>query len=147
MTDLNHVVLTGNIVHDIGERDKTKVGETTKLTVTIANNQSVKVSGEWKNVAYFFDIEMWGKLADNLEPYLVKGKGLAVEGHLKVDRWEKDGQKKSKTYVVADTVKLLGGKTDDSANAQLKFVPTSANAQKTTSTEQNDLGFKEDPVF
>lgn len=143
MTDLNHVILTGNIVHDIGERDKVKVGETTKLTVTIANNQSVKVNGEWKNTAYFFDIEMWGKLADNLEKYLVKGKGLAVEGHLKVDRWEKDGQKKSKTYIVADTVKLLGGKADDSeTNAN-----TSANAQKTTNTEQNDLGFKEDPVF
>lgn len=143
MTDLNHVILTGNIVHDIGERDKTKVGETTKLTVTIANNRSVKVNGEWKNVAYFFDIEMWGKLADNLEPYLVKGKGLAVDGYLKVDRWEKDGQKKSKTYVVADTVKLLGGKTDDSGTNDI----ASANAQKTTSTEQNDLGFKEDPVF
>ena len=120
-----------------------KVGETTKLTVTIANNQSVKVNGEWKNTAYFFDIEMWGKLADNLEPYLVKGKGLAVDGHLKVDRWEKDGQKKSRTYVVADTVKLLGGKTDDSGTNAI----ASANAQKTTSTEQNDLGFKEDPVF
>lgn len=143
MTDLNHVVLTGNIVHDIGERDKAKVGETTKLTVTIANNQSVKVNGEWKNTAYFFDIEMWGKLADNLEKYLVKGKGIAVDGYLKVDHWEKDGQKKSKTYIVADTVKLLGGKADDSetnANA-------SANAQKTTNTEQNDLGFKEDIEF
>ena len=96
MTDLNHVVLTGNIVHDIGERDKVKVGETTKLTVTIANNQSVKVSGEWKNVAYFFDIEMWGKLADNLEKYLCKGKGLAVEGHLKVDRWEKTDRRRAR---------------------------------------------------
>ena len=143
MTDLNHVILTGNIVHDIGERDKVKVGETTKLTVTIANNQSVKVNGEWKNTAYFFDIEMWGKLADNLEKYLVKGKGHAVEGHLKVDRWEKDGQKKSRTYVVADTVKLLGGKADDSGTNAI----ASANAQKTTNTEQNDLGFKEDPVF
>lgn len=143
MTDLNHVILTGNIVHDIGERDKAKVGETTKLTVTIANNRSVKVNGEWKNTAYFFDIEMWGKLADNLEKYLVKGKGIAVDGYLKVDHWEKDGQKKSKTYIVADTVKLLGGKADDSetnANA-------SANAQKTTNTEQNDLGFKEDIEF
>lgn len=142
MTDLNHVILTGNIVHDIGERDKVKVGETTKLTVTIANNRSVKVNGEWKNVAYFFDIEMWGKLADNLEKYLVKGKGIAVDGYLKVDHWEKDGQKKSKTYIVADTVKLLGGKADDSetnANA-------SANAHN-SAPEQGDLGFKEDPVF
>ena len=135
MTDLNHVILTGNIVHDIGERDKVKVGETTKLTVTIANNRSVKVNGEWKNVAYFFDIEMWGKLADNLEKYLCKGKGIAVDGYLKVDTWEKDGQKKSRTYVVADTVKLLGGKADDSANAH------------NSAPEQGDLGFKEDPVF
>lgn len=135
MTDLNHVVLTGNIVHDIGEKDKVKVGDTTKLTVAIANNQSVKVNDEWKNTAYFFDIVMWGKLADNLEKYLYKGKGIAVDGHLKVDTWEKDGQKKSKTLIVADTVKLLGGKADDSANA------------RNSAPEQGDLGFKEDPVF
>lgn len=131
MTDLNEVFITGNMVHDIGEKDAVKVGETTKLTITIATNKSVKSNGEWKNKASFFDVVLWGKLADNLRPYLVKGKGVAVVGTLEQDRWEKDGQKKSKDYITASAVKLLGGKADnDSANAQPKG--------------NNDLGFPED---
>lgn len=134
MTDLNHIILTGNIVHDIGERDRQKVGETTKLKVTIAVNRSQKVNGEYKNVAFFFDVEVWGKLADNLEKYLVKGKSIAVDGYLKQDRWEKDGQKQSRICIVAETLKLLGGKSDNESPR--------ADAQK-TDTE----GFPEDPVF
>lgn len=128
MTDLNSVVLTGNITHDIGERNVQKVGETTKMTVSIAVNRSVKSNGEWKDEASFFDVVLWGRLADNLKPYLGKGKSIGVEGYLKQDRWEKEGKKGSKIYIVADSVKLLGGKAD------------SAMPQK----EQNELGFKED---
>lgn len=130
MTDLNQVIVSGNMVRDIGERDIQKIGETTKLTITIANNKSVKQNGEWTSKASFFDIVLWGKLADNLKPYLVKGKSLAVLGKLDQDRWEKDGQKKSKDYITASEIKFLGGREDN--------VGKSANAQ------QEDLGFKED---
>lgn len=134
MTDLNSIVITGNLVHDIGEKDLQKVGETTKLTVTIASNQSVKVNGEWKTEPSFFDVVLWGKLADNLKPYLVKGKSIGIEGRLKQDRWEKDGQKKSRIYIIADNVKLLGGKAD-SAGA------TSENTKAETSDFPEDIEF------
>ena len=131
MTDLNQIIISGNLTHDIGERDLQKVGETTKLTVSIASNKSVKSKGEWKNEAYFFDVVLWGKLADNLKPYLVKGKSIAVVGSLKQDRWEKDGKKGSKTYIVADSIKLLGGREE---NVDKPAMPG----------QNNDLGFKED---
>ena len=134
MTDLNSIVITGNLVHDIGEMDLQKVGETTKLTVTIASNQSVKVNGEWKNEPSFFDVVLWGKLADNLKPYLVKGKSIGIAGHLKQDRWEKDGQKKSRIYIIADNVKLLGGKADSA-------VATSGNTKTETSDFPEDIEF------
>ena len=129
MTDLNQIIVSGNITHDIGERDIQKVGETTKLTVSIAINKSVKSNGEWKNKAMFFDVVLWGRLADNLKPYLVKGKSIAVVGTLDQDRWEKEGQKKSKDYITASEVKLLGGKADNNES----------HAQS-----NNDLGFPED---
>lgn len=134
MTDLNSIVITGNLAHAVGEREVQKVGETTKLTITIASNQSVKVNGEWKNEPSFFDVVMWGKLADNLKPYLTKGKGVGISGHLKQDRWEKDGQKKSKIYIVADNVKLLGGKADGA-------VATSENTKTETSDFPEDIEF------
>ena len=140
MTDLNTVIITGNVVHDIGEKDLRKVGETTKLSITIATNKSVKSNGEWKNKASFFEVVLWGRLADNLKPYLVKGKSVAIVGTLDQDTWEKEGQKQSKIYITANELKLLGGKADNSK---------SANTQ-----QANDLGFPEDiptskgePVF
>ena len=132
MTDLNQIIVSGNMVHDIGERDIQKLGETTKLTITIANNKSVKQNGEWTTKANFFDIVLWGKMADSLKPYLVKGKSLAIVGRLDQDRWEKDGKKGSKVYITADSIKLLGGREEN--------VDKPAMPQK----EQNDLGFKED---
>lgn len=118
MTDLNNVIISGNMVHDIEEKDIVKIGETTKLTISIATNKSIKSNGEWKNKVSYFDVVLWGKLADNLKPYLVKGKGLVVVGTLDQDRWEKDGQKRSKDYITASEIKLLGGKVDTGANAQ-----------------------------
>lgn len=141
MTDLNTVIITGNVVHDIGEKDLRKVGETTKLSITIATNKSVKSNGEWKNKASFFEVVLWGRLADNLKPYLVKGKSVAIVGTLDQDTWEKEGQKQSKIYITANELKLLGGKADSSK---------SANTQQAA----NELGFPEDiptskgePVF
>lgn len=131
MTDLNTVIITGNVVHDIGEKDLRKVGETTKLSITIATNKSVKSNGEWKNKASFFEVVLWGRLADNLRPYLVKGKSVAIVGTLDQDTWEKEGQKQSKIYITANELKLLGGKADNSK---------SANTQQAT----NELGFPED---
>ena len=86
--------------------------------------------GEWKNKASFFEVVLWGRLADNLKPYLVKGKSVAIVGTLDQDTWEKDGQKQSKIYITANELKLLGGKADNSK---------SANTQ-----QANDLGFPED---
>ena len=54
---------------------------------------------------------------ENLKPYLVKGQKIAVDGYLKQDRWEKDGQKFSKIQIVANSVQLLGGRSDSSQSA------------------------------
>lgn len=135
MNNINSVTLVGNLAHDIGEKDFGYVGDKAKLNVTIAVNKSVKENGEWVDKGMFFDLVMWGKTAENMKQYLCKGKGIAIEGRLDQDRWEKDGQKKSKIYITCNSVQLLaGGKQNENKD--------SANAQQDTSED-----FKEDPVF
>lgn len=123
MNNINSVALTGNVVHDVGERDFSYVGEKAKLNFTIAVNKNVKRNGEWTNEAMFFDVTLWGKQAESLKPYITKGKGVALEGALSQDHWEKDGQKKSKIYISASNVQLLGGgkEKSNSANATSDF--------------------------
>ena len=101
-TDLNHVVLVGRLTRDLGsdERSFGYVGNgQARASVSIAVNRSRKNGEQWIEEANYFDVTIWGKTAENLKPYLTKGKQIAVDGYLKQDRWEKDGQK----YVFIDT--------------------------------------------
>lgn len=110
MTDLNHVIEIGRLTRDISERDFAyTTGGTARLNLSIAVNRSVKKNGAWTDSVSFFDVTVWGKTAENIKPYLHKGKQIAVHGYLDQQRWEKDGVKYSKVVIIADNVQLLGG--------------------------------------
>lgn len=122
MTDLNHVVLIGNLTRDLGSDERSfgyVANGQARANVSIAVNRSKRNgdSGQWIDEVSYFDITIWGKTAENLKPYLVKGQKIAVDGYLKQDRWEKDGQKFSKIQIVANSVQLLGGRSDSNQSA------------------------------
>ena len=109
MTNINSVVLVGRITKDVGsdERSFSYIGNgTAKAVVNIAVNRGVKKGDKWEDETSFFDVVIWGKLAENLKPRLTKGTQITVNGYLKQDRWEKDGQKQSKIYINADMVEI-----------------------------------------
>ena len=109
MTDINSVVLVGRITKDVGsdERSFSYIGNgTAKAVVNIAVNRGVKKGDKWEDETSFIDVVIWGKLAENLKPRLTKGTQITVNGYLKQDRWEKDGQKQSKIYINADMVEI-----------------------------------------
>lgn len=113
MTDLNTVILIGHLTHDISNNDFAFTSNgTARLRLSIAVNRSEKKNGEWGNKANFFEVTVWGKTAENIKQYLSKGKQVAIDGYLDQQRWEKDGQKFSKVAVVANSVQLLGGKSE-----------------------------------
>ena len=113
MTDLNELILIGRLTQDCGADEKSfqYVGNgTAKATVSIAVNRSIKKNGNWVEDTSFFNVTIWGKTAENLRPYLTKGKQICVCGYIQQDRWtDENGNKKSRVSLVADTVQLLGG--------------------------------------
>lgn len=117
MTDINSVVLVGRITKDVGsdERSFSYVGNgTAKAVVNIAVNRGVKKGDKWEDDPSFFDVVIWGKMAENLKAKLVKGRQIVVYGYLKQDRWEKDGQKQSRLSVVAEQVEIPNVKAEGS---------------------------------
>ena len=117
MTDLNHVVLIGRLTQDLGSDERSfgyTNGGQARANVSIAVNRNKKNGEQWIEEVNYFNVTIWGKTAENLKPYLTKGKQICVEGHLKQDRWEKDGQKQSRISIVADSVQLLGGRSENS---------------------------------
>jgi single-strand DNA-binding protein len=105
---LNKVLLMGNLTRD-PEVKYTPKG-TAVADLAIAINDSYKAQdGTIKETVTYVDIEVWGRTAENCKQYLSKGRPIFVEGQLKLDQWEQDGQKRSKMKVRADRVQFLGG--------------------------------------
>ncbi len=102
MSDLNRVILIGRLTRDA----ETPAGERGPVKLSLAVNRRVKRGDTWTEEASFIDVDYWHR---SLMPYLVKGKQIAIDGELRQDRWEQDGQNRQKLAVVAQNVQLLGG--------------------------------------
>jgi single-strand DNA-binding protein len=106
MADINHVVLVGRLTRNAELKYTNNGSAVSKFGIAI--NQRKKKDDQWVDEAHFFDIVLWGKTAESLNQYLVKGKQVGIEGQLRQDRWEQDGQARSKVEIVATNVMLLG---------------------------------------
>lgn len=109
MASFNRVILVGNITRDI-ELKYTKTG-TAVTELGMAVNDRVKRNNEWVDETTYVDVTLWGRTAEVASEYLSKGSSILIEGRLKLDTWETDGQKRSKMRVVADRMQMLGGKS------------------------------------
>lgn len=103
MNGLNSVTLGGNLTRD-PELRYTQ-GGTAVLSMSVAVNESRKDgNGEWTDYPNYIDMTLFGKRAEGVSDYLSKGTYVAVTGRLHQNRWEKDGQKRSKVEVVVDNI-------------------------------------------
>jgi single-strand DNA-binding protein len=107
MADINQVVLVGRLTRD-AELKYTAGGQAV-CKFSVAVNRRKKSGEQWVDEANFFDIVLWGRQGESLNQYLVKGKLVGVNGELRQDRWEQDGQNRSKVEIVAANLQLLGG--------------------------------------
>lgn len=126
--DVNSVTVIGRLTKDVGsdERSFKYIGNGIAVaTVDIAVNRTRKQGDQYIEEVSYFSVMLWGKTAENLKPYLTKGKQICVRGFLKQERWEKDGQKQSRVVIVSEQCQLLGGKSDTDNSA-----PTSSYAQQ-----------------
>ena len=109
MASYNRVVLVGNLTRDPELRyipSGTAVSE-----IGLAVNDRVKRNDQWVEETTFVDVTLWARTAEVANEYLGKGSSVLIEGRLKLDTWEKDGQKRSKLRVVGEKMQMLGGRS------------------------------------
>lgn len=134
--DINHVTVVGRLTRDAEISYLPSGAAVAKISIAV--NRSRKNGDQWVEDVSYFDSAVFGKTAENLKPYLSKGKQIGLEGHLKQDRWEKDGQKFSKISIIADNVQLLGGRSDGGGSGY-------SEAASATTGEQSSQGGDGDP--
>ena len=117
MASFNRVILVGNLTRDV--ELKYTPGGTGVTDIGMAVNDRRKNSnGEWVDEVTFVDVTLWGRTAEVAREYLSKGAPVLVEGRLKLDTWETDGQKRSKLRVVCERMQMLGGASGGGGNRQ-----------------------------
>ena len=133
MESYNRVVLMGNLTRDV-ELRYTPSG-TAVTDISLAVNERVKRNDQWSDEVHFFDVTLWGRTAEIAKDYLSKGSPVLIEGRLKHDRWEQDGQKRSKIKIVGEKMQMLGskggggGSSPNNANQSSAPQPVAASAQ------------------
>src|SRR5690606_19509649 len=108
MASYNRVVLVGNMTRDPELR---YIPSGTAVSyIGLAVNDRVKRDDNLVDETTFVDVTLWGRTAEIANEDLSKGSPVLIEGRLKLDRWEKDGQKFSKLKVIGEKLQMLGGR-------------------------------------
>ena len=113
MASFNRVILMGNLTRD-PELRVTPQG-TSVCKINVAVNKQIRMSdGGVKDETSFIDVDAFGRQADVIAKYFIKGRPILVEGRLKLDRWETQaGEKRSKLGVILESFQFVGQRSED----------------------------------
>jgi single-strand DNA-binding protein len=124
-TNINRVVLTGNLTRDPELRSTPGGTSVCTLRVAVNSRRKEAESGQWVDKPNYFDVTVWGAQGENCAQYLNKGRPVAVDGRLNWREWEApDGAKRQAVDIIADSVQFLGARDAAQLNgAQESDVP------------------------
>jgi single-strand DNA-binding protein len=112
-TNINRVVMTGNLTRDPELRSLPSGMSVCKLGIACNTRRKNGSTGEWEDKPNYFNVTVWGAQGENAARYLSKGRPVAIDGRLEWHEWEaQDGTKRSAIDIIADSVQFLGSRDD-----------------------------------
>lgn len=118
MASLNKILLIGNAGRDAELRYLSSGTPQSQFSLAVNHRRKNPQSGEWEDQTEWFNIVIWGDMAERVSQYITRGKQVFVEGRVQTRSWEDDqGQKHYRTEVIAQSIQLLGGPRDAAAPA------------------------------
>ena len=110
MANVNIVILAGNLTADPELRYTPGGLAVAQLRMAVNHRFKDSKTNEWREEATFIDVDLFGKQAETSKQYLSKGRGVLIEGRLRLDQWEdkQTGAKRSKLKVVGSRMQFLG---------------------------------------
>jgi single-strand DNA-binding protein len=114
-TNINRVVLTGNLTKDPELRSLPSGTSVCELRIACNTRRKDSSSGEWVDKPNYFSVKVWGAQGENAARYLAKGRPVAIDGRLEWREWEtQEGAKRQEIDIIADSVQFLGSRDEAS---------------------------------
>lgn len=124
-TNINRVVLTGNLTRDPELRSLPSGMSVCSLRIA-SNTRRKGAGGEWEDKPNFFDVTVWGAQGENCARFLAKGRPVALDGRLEWREWQDQaGNNRQSVEIVADSVQFLGGRDEGQGGGGGGFTPRS----------------------
>ncbi len=116
-SNINRVIITGNLTSDPELRALSNGTSVCKLRVAVNTRRKDNSTGEWVDKPNFFDVTVWGAQGENSARYLSKGRPVAIDGRLEWREWQdQQGNKRQSIDIIADTVQFLGGRDEGASS-------------------------------
>ena len=142
MPSFNKVILMGNLTRDPEIRVFDSGGSVANFGIAVNDRWKDRNTGEQMEEVCFVDCEAWGRQAEVIEQYLVKGSPVHLEGKLKFDTWEsEDGQTRNKLKLRVFGMQMLGRAAENGNGAGNGDNPTSRPAQNDNVDTMEDIPF------
>jgi single-strand DNA-binding protein len=125
---VNKAILVGRL--GVDPELRTTGSGTSVVNVRMATTDRRKEGDEWVDHTEWHNVTVWGRSAENVAKFCSKGKEIYVEGKIQTRKYtDKNGNERFSTEIVADNIRFLGSKSDNSSSI--------VQAQNTAS-RQND---------
>ena len=147
-TNINRVVMTGNLTADPELRSLPSGSSVCSLRLACNTRRKNASTGEWEDKPNYFNVTVWGAQGENAARFLSKGRPVAIDGRLEWREWEaQDGTKRQATDIIADSVQFLGSR-EDAAGGGGSFDerPAGNGASKGSDVPVDERDFQPAPV-
>ena len=136
---INKVILVGRLGKD-PEIRSTPSGQTVAKFSLATDERFTDKSGEKQERTEWHNIVAWGKLGEICGQYLRKGKLVYIEGAIRTDSWDdkESGQKKYRTEIVANTMKMLDRRGDEEGGGSYSGARKPATAGAATHMDDDE---------
>lgn len=139
MTDINKVTIVGRLCKD-AEYKSTTTGLSV-VRFSIANTFGRKVGDKWQEEANYFDCVFLGTRAEGIHRYLTKGRQIAISGELRQQRWEQDGQTRTKVEIIVNELQLFAAPQNQNSSPAPKSAPAQPGPETFTDDDDDVIPF------
>lgn len=116
MADVNNCTIIGKLTKN-AEMKRTN-DNLAICEFSIANNYEVKTNTGWEKRVNYFMLTIYGKKAESLHQYLIKGTLVAIDGAVRQKQWKQDGKQRVRNDLYVNKVHLLSSPRNSNKEVQ-----------------------------
>ena len=145
---INKVIVVGNVGQEPDVKQTTNGSTIVNLSIATSESWKDKNTGDQQERTEWHRVVFFNRLAEIVEKFVKKGSKVYIEGSLRTRKWQKDGQDRYTTEIVASEMQMLdsrGGATDESG--VLRPFQAADGGQSSSQPANSSQGFDDDIPF